>query len=86
MVISAAEQLLNTVKYFEQSLSYNCGKLINASTVPLDPENSHFILREICNAFLVFSIAGIFLKRKRLACDVGSLEIGTTYVTKDSNR
>lgn len=79
----------NIIKYFEQTLNYNRGNLTDASTVPLDPENSHFILREICNGiamlamlFLAFPIVGIFLKRKRLACDVDSLEIGTTKVSK----
>lgn len=46
----------DVVKYFEQTLGYNCGNLSDASTVPLDVNNSVFMWREYLNTFAMIAM------------------------------
>ncbi len=66
----------SVVYFFEQTLNYNRGNLTDVGTVPLDPSNSIFIYRQICDGiamlamlFMTFPLTAIFLQRKRLHCN-----------------
>ena len=46
----------DVVKYFEQTLGYNCGELSDPTTTPLDVNNSVFMWREYLNTFAMLSM------------------------------
>ena len=46
----------DVVKYFEQTLGYNCGELSDPATVPLDVNNSVFMWREYMNTFAMIAM------------------------------
>jgi len=50
------EATTDLVKYFEQTLSYNCGELMDKGTVRLDASNSVFIIRECFNLLAMISM------------------------------
>ncbi|WP_320129099.1 alpha/beta hydrolase [uncultured Sphaerochaeta sp.] len=62
------------VQYFEQALSYNRGEMTDATTVPLEASNIHFMFREFLNliAFISMCLAlvafsGILMRTKYFA-------------------
>lgn len=44
------------IKYFEQTLQYNCGELTDAATVPLNADNIRFIARERLDLFALLAL------------------------------
>ena len=46
----------DVVRYFEQTLGYNCGELTNSSTQPLDAYKSIFVWRELCNGVAMIAM------------------------------
>ena len=59
----------DVVRFFEQTLSYNCGELSDPATTPIDADNSVFMWRELLNLLamismvaMLVSFAGLFLK------------------------
>ena len=44
------------IKYFEQTLQYNCGELTDAATVPLNADNIRFIAREWLDLFALLAL------------------------------
>ena len=55
----------DVVKFFEQTLSYNCGELTDSATQPLDAHNIIYIWREALNAIAMLGMLGMLLP---LAC------------------
>lgn len=62
------------VKYFEQTLQYNCGNITDPTTVPLSENNTVFMLRETLDLLAMFAmfvsiiaLAGMLLQTKKYA-------------------
>lgn len=62
------------VKYFEQTLQYNCGNITDPTTVPLSENNTVFMFRETLDLLAMFAmfvsviaLAGMLLQTKKYA-------------------
>ncbi len=52
----SAETTTDIIKFFEQTLSYNNGELLDASTTPIDAERTFFLYREALNGVAMISM------------------------------